>query len=67
MTANEVLLFIMQISIRMFELLMILVRVVCKPTEAFNAVLEDNKAWLEQQMREVETQRMIDDLYRGEA
>jgi predicted metal-dependent hydrolase len=48
----------------MFELLMILVHVVCKPTEAVNAVLEDNKAWLEQQMREIETQGMIGELYK---
>lgn len=63
MTVSEVIAFLVNISIRIFELLIIAVESLEGDSETISAILDENEEWLNTQMREIETQLMIDRLY----
>lgn len=63
MTVSEVVAFLVNISIRIFELLIIAVESLEGDSETISAILDENEEWLNKQMREIETQMMIDKLY----
>lgn len=67
MNANEALSLILQLTMRIFELANITALYVAGDNETVRKIEKRNEAWLEQQMREIETQGMIDELYGGEA
>ena len=67
MTETELLMFLFRLNLRMFEMVGILVHLIGGNVEAVNEILDENTEWLTQQMREIETQGMIDELYGGEA
>ena len=63
MSETELLVFLFRLNMRMFEMIGILVHLIGGDVEAVNEILDDNTEWLTQQMREIETQNMINDLY----
>ena len=63
MSEAELLVFLFRLNMRMFEMLGILVHLIGGNDEAVNEILDDNTEWLTQQVREIETQSMINDLY----
>ena len=63
MSEAELLVFLFRLNMRMFEMLGVLVHLIGGNDEAVNEILDDNTEWLTQQVREIETQNMINDLY----
>ena len=63
MSETELLVFLFRLNMRMFEMLGILVHLIGGNDDAVNEILDDNTEWLTQQVREIETQNMINDLY----
>lgn len=63
MNTNEAISMILQMVMRMFELVNVTAIYASGNAEHVRKIVEDNNAWIDKTMAELETQMMIDELY----
>lgn len=63
MNIYEALSFLVRINIRILETALIIAHFVAGGDKNVKEIIDENQAWIEKEMREAETQMMIDELY----
>lgn len=63
MNVNEAVSLILQMVMRIFELVNVIAVYTSGNAEHVREIVEDNNAWIDKTMAELETQMMIDELY----